>query len=687
MWRLLVGTFPLASLLALSGGSRAPEARGLGSQSFPQRTSRRFAAGSGLPAGKVLRVRVAEGGVTAQTEAGPYRLEGERWVAGGAAVPAVAEFVRREWLPANAQVLDAARGPDGTVWVVTDRGALRSEGAAYAPVAPPREYRFGQPMVEPVARVTCVAVDGKGQVWFGASAGVYATDGKNWWSPVAGLPCGEVTCLALSPDGDFWVGTTEGVCRFSRGAWQYYWGPRWLPGNRVNDIAADGSGGAWAATDGGVARLTSEPMTLARKAAHYEAAIRARFDRRGWIERSLLLKEPGNPAAGGTPEVSQNQGLWSSVYLAAASFRYAVTKETADRDRARRTMNAMLDLVRLCGYDGYPARAIVWKDEKVAGVDFQSPSHIHRPDGSRVPAWFASKVAPNALCKGDTSSEEVVGHTFGLQIYFDLVATPEEKREIARVYREMIDHLLKHDLTLQDPSGFRTVWGFWNPELVNDDPAHLEERGLNSLGMLAFLGLAEHFTGEPKYLARRDRLIREHHYLLNTLQTKPGIDWWRVNHSDDQMAFMTYHAILSVERDPEVRRVLLLALDRSWRAERPERSPFFNFVYGGLTGRPCDVDEAKAWLQEYPWELVTWPVRNSQRRDVTLRTAPNPERARTPRETTRVLPPSERALMEWNSNPFEPDGGDPGGVREKNGSPWLLPYWMGRYYGLIRAEE
>lgn len=679
----------MAALLGLSvlTAATADPPRGGGPRSFPQRLSRRFTASSGLPPGKVLRIRAEGGVVTVETEAGPRVLSGEAWVPGGTAIPAFPVSVQTDRLPAKTRVLGAATAPNGTVWVVTERGAYRAEGERYLPVSFPKLFRRGQPAVDPDALFTCVAVDGKGHVWLGTTAGLYATDGREWWNPVEGLPYPEVTCLALPPDGDLWVGTTEGVCRFARGAWQYYWGRRWLPDNRVNSIAVDSRGDAWIATDGGAARLYEVPTTLARKAAHYEAAIRERFDRRGWIERSLQLKAPGDPAAGWTPEVSQNEGLWSSIYLGAACFRYAVTKDPKDRALARRTMNAMLDLVRLCGYDGYPARAIVWKDEKVAGYSFDSASHILRPDGSRVPAWFPSRVDPNAMCKGDTSSEEVCGHTFAWQLYYDLVADAKEKKEIARVCREVMDHILKHDLTLTDPSGYRTVWGFWSPELLNDDPARLEERGLNSLEILTFLTVAEHITGGRKYRATRDELIREHHYLLNTVHTKPGIDWWQVNHSDDQLAFLMYHAILTVEQDPDVRRVLLQALERSWRFERPERSPFFNFVYGGLTGRPCDVDEARAWLLDYPWELVTWEVRNAHRQDVSLRTAPDARRARTPRETTRVLPPSERALMEWNSNPFEPDGGSPKGDGEKNGSAWLLPYWMGRYYGLIHADE
>jgi hypothetical protein len=42
----------------------------------------------------------------------------------------------------------------------------------------------------------------------------------------------------------------------------------------------------------------------------------------------------------------------------------------------------------------------------------------------------------------------------------------------------------------------------------------------------------------------------------------------------------------------------------------------------------------------------------------------------------------ERALMRWNGDPYQLDGGSGGRARD-DGSFILLPYWMGRYHRLI----
>jgi len=45
------------------------------------------------------------------------------------------------------------------------------------------------------------------------------------------------------------------------------------------------------------------------------------------------------------------------------------------------------------------------------------------------------------------------------------------------------------------------------------------------------------------------------------------------------------------------------------------------------------------------------------------------------------IPPDERHSLRWNADPFYLDRG--GGYEEYDPGHWLLPYWMGRYYGFI----
>jgi hypothetical protein len=188
--------------------------------------------------------------------------------------------------------------------------------------------------------------------------------------------------------------------------------------------------------------------------------------------------------------------------------------------------------------------------------------------------------------------------------------------------------------------------------------------------------------GDPRYARAGDELIQKHHYLLNTLLLRRGRSGQGVgiNHSDDEMLYLMYYAVLPLERDPDRRRVLLQSISRTWedsaeeQSVRRERSPLYNFIYGATTGRRCDAGEAIVTLQDWPWDLTDWTVRNSHRHDVRVKTTTGIRRVRT--ELDRVLPASERRQARWNGNPWVPDGGSDGRV-EDDGAAWAVTYWLG----------
>lgn len=367
--------------------------------------------------------------------------------------------------------------------------------------------------------------------------------------------------------------------------------------------------------------------------------------------------------------------------MGAEAYRYAVTKEPEARALAQKSMRAMLDLVKYTGVKGFPARSIIRKGEEVTGYN---PEETVGIEGETEKVWYTSPIDPNITVKGDTSSDEMDGHYYAWYLYYQLVADAKEKEEDSHrgsgCYRPY---------TTRRPESYRAyraqnTLGVWNPKYVNDDPMWWEERGLNSLEMLTFLKVAEHICGDKRFSDKYHELITKHHYLLNTINQKMAEPWYLVNHSDDEMAFMMYYVLMDIEKEPATRRILQQSLERSWKIERPEASPFFNFIYTAQSGNPADIEASVATLQDWAWELIDWEVRGTQRNDVELlRTERN---GRAAMQTTSVLPPSERRLMRWNGNPFECNGGSPNGASEEDAAVWLLPYWMGRYHGFIHEK-
>ena len=123
------------------------------------------------------------------------------------------------------------------------------------------------------------------------------------------------------------------------------------------------------------------------------------------------------------------------------------------------------------------------------------------------------------------------------------------------------------------------------------------------------------------------------------------------------------------------------SLERSWQIERPERNPLWNVIYAAGTGAgEFDRQETLRTLREIPMDMVEWSVANSQRSDVPIDLLSDRFKRR---QALVVLPYDELPMSKWNGNPYTLDGGN-GGRSEDDGSYFLLPYWMGRYHGLIR---
>ncbi|MGD8237052.1 MAG: hypothetical protein PVH68_00745 [Armatimonadota bacterium] len=480
-----------------------------------------------------------------------------------------------------------------------------------------------------------------------------------------GLPVRPVTCVATAQGGDVWLGSPRGAMRWTGGEFEHYASKRWLPDDRVESIECLPDGSVRVRTPAGASHIRCQEMSLEEKAAHYEQLTDARHERFGYVTGCRLLA-PGDVSQW-RHNIDDNDGLWTAMYVAAQSFRYAVTKSEDARHKARRSLLAILELERQTGIPGFPARALTHKSEPDFGREREGEWH-KTADGKWE--W-----------KGDTSSDEMDGHYFAWPIYYDLVADEAEKATIRATVQRVTDHIIGNGYYLIDADGEPTRWGVWAPGRLNDDPKWMPERGLNSLELLTYLKAAHHITGEGKYARAARHLIENHHYALNTIEQKilPGdFAGAENNHSDDELAFLCYYGLLGYETDPQLRAIYLASIERSWHIERPEKCPLWNFIYGAVTGRPCDVEAAVEALQEIPLDLIRWQVTNSHRQD--LQRDPEADRGGRP-QLLAPLAWRERPLHKWNGNPYCIDGGSD--LEEECGSFWLLPYWMGRYHEII----
>ncbi len=605
-------------------------------------------------------------------------------------------FVNRSKLPAELKILSAARAKNGAVWIVTNQGVYKSTGSDYGRLEIPDISRATHLKIPKDLQIAAVTNDSQGLIWAATTNGLYITDGEDWWQQIDrkdGMPYENLTCVHLAPNGDVWCGSREGAWRLRDGKFRYFWGKRWIPDNRVSAIWSDAAGKVWLDTDGGAACIEERPMTLAEKAAHFDRITQERHFRRGYIGLTHLLV-PGDPSKGAHYEAADSDGLWTGYYTAAMALRYAATKDPAARQQAQQSMNAMLELERLSGIPGYPARSVATEEEIKAAIRGYDPNATVKVPGEKDKYWVRSPVDKNVWCKTDTSSDTMDGHYFAWFLYYEYVADNEEKAKIVAIVRRATDYIMKNNYVLIGHTGRKTRWGVWGPQFLNEDPAWFEQRGLNSMEILSHLKVAYTLTGDRKYLKAYEELIEKYHYLQNTLLVRRGHlgDWWEINHSDDQLAYIAYYPLLILEKDPNRRRLLTESLARNWedsssgeQTMKQEHSSFYNFAYGAMTGNYCAPEEAAADLQDWPWDMLDWKVKNSQRSDVKILHHPGAAYSKL-FHTDRVLSSAERPLKRWNASPWEGDGGTDGTI-EQDGSTWLIGYWIGVFHGYIGRDQ
>jgi hypothetical protein len=610
-----------------------------------------------------------------------------------------------EWKPVSGHfsrsLTDVAVLGD-TLWIATLKGLFEHRDGNVRRIFAPEEIASG------AVRSLAIAPDGR--LFIGTSGGIDVyRDGKRiaFLGAQEGLPCTDVVRLRFGAEGVLWVATLRGLARAKKGtgivsqqadipfhefdsakrfpppfSWRH--SLRWLPSDDVHDIALAEDGTAYVATSGGLATLKRKQMTLAEKAAHFEQLVRARHVRPPGLVEHCILKQPGDLSSY-APTDTDNDGLFTGLYVGAEAFRYAVTRDPEAAKFARESYRAMEFLQTVTGTPGFVARTVIpaeWNhmaDRNRSYTPQQvAAERVANPRFKRVENRWRESRDGKWLWKGDTSSDEISGHYFAYGLYFDLVADDQERRRVADHVRRITDYIIDGGYTLRDIDGQHTLWGVWAPERLKHDPDWQPERGCNSVEILSFLAVAHHVTGDEKYVRELVRLFDEEGYgelILDSKLSAPS----EFTYIDDQLLALSYRGLLAYDREPKRRAAYLKSLERWFNVVGRDHSPLYAFVYGGVIGRNFGAAGCVEFLRDTPLDMIEWSVDNRQREDLQLVRRPVIEDW----QVDRLLPPSERALGKWDKNPYSAAGGS-GGHTESSSVYWLLPYWMGRYYGIIR---
>ena len=526
------------------------------------------------------------------------------------------------------------------------------------------------------ASITCIEVAGD-QLLVGTNDGYYEVDTKTG-KPGAikrKLPWNEITTIAKLEDG-LWFGSTRGAFKRNEdGSYRYYSSKRWLPSDEVIDLADGPENSILILTNKGLGKICRKEMTLHDKAMYYDKQVRERHVRHGF--NGTVSNMTDGDVTSGSLQTSDNDGLWTTMYLAGEVFRYAVTGSSEALQNVRESLDAMERLYSINPVPGFPSRSFERRGYKYHDKPWRR---------AEDPEWD---------WKSTTSSDEAIGHIFAFGAIAELIAEPDLKNKAITLIDTLMSHALKHDHYLVDWNGEPTVWGRWNPEYVNARPVMVGDRKINSSNYIGMLQTAYHFTQKEKYKKAAFQLMEEHGYYENLMRPMKEIgpapedadDWSKMlssgwNHSDDEMYYCGYWGLYRYAFNDTLKANYKKAIVDHWEHERPEKEGLWNIMTALVGKDNYDFEEAIWYLREYPLDLIDWGIQNSHRKDIEF-VEPN-FRKQTIRE---VLPAGELRVSRHNANRFDLDSNGRGHAEYSAGDIWLLPYWIGRYLGVISEPQ
>lgn len=327
-----------------------------------------------------------------------------------------------------------------------------------------------------------------------------------------------------------------------------------------------------------------------------------------------------------------DSALWTGAYLAAEAFRYGVTRSPAALTSVKAALSALKALSDVTG-DNRLARCMFLSDSPYAFEMENEEAHntIHQNS-----PW---------IWIGNTSRDQIVGAFFGLGVAYDLVDDAWVRSTVSDLATRLIGFISRHR---------------WSP---NDDYSSTFELRPESLQML--LQVTRHVNPlnsvqGPFFVAPVDAAV------FVDVQTNDS--YYKFN-----LDYMSLYHLVRLQDNDDNRRAYDIV--RTYTALH--QNAFFDIVDRALGAVNVTRDAELVAL------LGQWLQRPRRASYVDLTSMLPMCGADACSVVPVVLRPPTDYL--WQRNPFQVSGGS-SEIIENAGIDYILPYWMGRYYGVIAPD-
>ena len=268
------------------------------------------------------------------------------------------------------------------------------------------------------------------------------------------------------------------------------------------------------------------------------------------------------------------------------------------------------------------------------------------------------KEIEDIFYKGDTSSDEIIGHVFLYKLAYDILG-PEDPELAALIVHTMdrfAQHLVDNSYNLVDGSGQPTTWAKFSRTYMHNGQV-LGGAPLNALVVLSVFKVAAHVTGYQKWEDEYRMAALDEQYQYAKLMTQelerynlaileyvnsvsPAIGYvlrplvgteiydtlYRLilNHSDEEMAMLGFYTLFQLEDDEELLGYYREALNDWWFSIGNSENPLWYYVYQLAYPNEEMTDaygnsliETASWsLSRHPLDLRRFLATNDNRDDV-----------------------------------------------------------------------
>ena len=345
-----------------------------------------------------------------------------------------------------------------------------------------------------------------------------------------------------------------------------------------------------------------------------------------------------------------DSAIWTGYYLAAEAYRYKVTGSAEALANVKQALVGIQALSDVTG-NNVLARCL---------VPLSSPYGVSIRNEEQHNGIYINNSAQE-FWVGNTSRDQYAGVFFGLAVAFDMVDDAGVRSSIKDRVTLLLDYLRGHG------------WSVFMPNQLLPSTTFIGRADQQ----LSFLQVGRHVNPErySTFGYDFDKVTLAPQVIVPiALEVTSDSSYFKFN-----LDTINLYDLVRLEGSGSFRNIYKAAYDVLRNHTRDQKNAFFNMIDRALDGPDAARDaETIAMLDDWLKRPRRDPLVDLRGK---LPTCGDPNQACIP------VPVALRPTTDfiWQRNPYNLTGGGEGTI-EGAGIDYILPYWMARFYGVVKAS-